>query len=164
MDKKELLKELSLFLVRAKKQGYASGDESKEYRNKDQSKGYFIKEKNWIYHDFYYGGEPFGGQEIVYYKKGSSFTPFFIMLYYGKVLESVKDFKEIYNFLRKALSLVNEKSPYRGPKNFKEGNFEYKNKVRGKVDDFQGEEVILKNGKEVYRTKYIGGLVNIRKE
>lgn len=135
----KLLKELSQFLVRAKKYGYASGDESKEYRNKDQSKGYFLKEKKFAYHDFYYGGEPFGGQEIVYYKG----NPFFIMLYYGK---------------------VDEKSPYRGPENFKQGSFEYKNKVKGKIDDFQGEEIILKNNKEVFRTKYIGGLINIRKE
>jgi len=163
MDQK-LLKELSQFLVRAKKYGYASGDESKEYRNKDQSKGYFLKEKNWAYHDFYYGGEPFGGQEIVYYKKGHSFTPFFIMLYYGKVYESVKDFKEIYKFLKRALSLVSEKEPYRGPKNFKEGNFEYRNEFKGKVDDFQGEEVILRDKKEVYKANYLGGLINIRKE
>ncbi|EKD56245.1 MAG: hypothetical protein ACD_58C00248G0001 [uncultured bacterium] len=66
--------------------------------------------------------------------------------------------------LQKTLSLIPEDKPYRGPKEYTEGDYVYRNNFIGEVDNFSGEESISCNGKEVYKAKYIGGLVNQRKE
>lgn len=46
---------------------------------------------------------------------------------------------------------------------FKDGDLIYKNDYTGEVDDFFGEETISQAGKEIYRAKYIGGFVDVRK-
>lgn len=62
-------------------------------------------------------------------------------------------------FLKKVLSRVTEDMPFRGPKNFKEGDYEYVNKVEGDISNFKGHEVIFFKGKEVFSQDYIGGLI-----
>jgi len=83
-----------------------------------------------------------------------------MMVYYGWVSEKVSNPKEIYAFLQKALSLIPKDKPYRGPKRLKDGNLKYENNFQGEVDNFSGEEIIYRNGKEVYQAKYVGGLVD----
>ncbi|PJB08627.1 hypothetical protein CO122_01295, partial [bacterium (Candidatus Gribaldobacteria) CG_4_9_14_3_um_filter_33_9] len=60
------------------------------------------------------------------------------------------------------LKKVLENKPFRGPDNFKQGDFEYFNKVEGVVENFQGEEAIFYKKQLVYKLNYHGGLV-IRK-
>ena len=48
------------------------------------------------------------------------------MNYYGSVLSEKVDSDSIYVFLRKSMCRVNEDRPFRGPKEFKEGGFVYK--------------------------------------
>ena len=60
------------------------------------------------------------------------------------------------------MMLVNEKMPLRGPKNFREGDFKYKNKFQGVIKNFQGKETIFYKGKKVYELFYHGGLVKSR--
>ena len=87
-----------------------------------------------------------------------------MMVYYGYVDESFKDFKKVYKFLREALNLIPEDKPFRGPKNYKNGDFVYLNNFKGKVDSFSGEEFIYFKGKKIYKATYAGGLVDQRKE
>jgi hypothetical protein len=49
--------------------------------------------------------------------------------------------------------------PFRGPKNFKEGDFEYSNEFEGDITNFKGHEKILFKGKEVFSQDYVGGLI-----
>ena len=112
------------------------------------------------YHDNYFGGEPFGGREVVFLQN----EPIYIMTYYGLVDESIVDFEPIYKVLQKALSLIPEDYPFRGPKEHVDGNFIYKNDFTGEIDNFFGEETISSaNGKEIYKAKYVGGFVCQRK-
>lgn len=152
IDKKKLCK----FLVKAKKATYAAGATAKKVLENDKSTTLIFDDGNWKYHDNYFGGEPFGGREVVFCKG----KPIYIMTYYGLVKQSISDFEPIYKMLQLALGLVPEAHPFRGPKEYSKGGMTYKNSYSGQIDNFFGEEVIIYKGKEVYKAKYIGGLVN----
>jgi hypothetical protein len=152
IDKQKLCK----FLVMAKKSTYASGEKANKIVENDGSTTLIFEDGNFKYHDNYFGGEPFGGREIVSLNN----EPIYIMTYYGSVDESIADFEAIYNVLQKALSLIPEDHPFRGPKEYLDNNLIYKNSYTGEVDNFFGEETInTVDGKEIYRTRYAGGLI-----
>lgn len=153
-------KQLCGFLVKAKKAGYASGNKAKKIKEKNKSKTITFKAGNWKYYDNYFGGEPYGGEEIVFFKN----QPVYMMVYYGWVDEKVTDFKKVYKFLQEALSLIPKNKPFRGPKFYKNGNFTYRNWFQGGITGFSGKEAIYLRNKKIYEAKYIGGLVDQRKE
>jgi len=152
-------KELCQFLVTAKKQTYAAGDRAKKTIEKDKSTTMVFEQGDWRYHDNYFGGEPFGGREVVFFQG----QPVYIMTYYGWVEESVTDFNQVYAVLQKALSQIPEDRPFRGPEQIIDGDFSYCNTFTGEVDNFSGQEVITRDGRIIYTTKYIGGLVDQRR-
>ena len=142
------------FLIRANRNGY--GNEAiKPTNESDASHTIGYSEPDWQFHDNYFGGEPFGGRELIFYKN----KPIWMMVYYGFVSDMTLQ-NEVYSFLKKALLEFPEDAPYRGPKNLEEGDWQYTNKIIGDFDNFSGEEVITLQGKEVYRAMYQGGLVD----
>jgi hypothetical protein len=151
-------KELCRFLVRAKRSTYASGDAAGKIVNGDASTTLIFEDGDWRYHDNYFGGEPYGGREVVFFKE----EPVYIMTYYGRVDDSVSDRDRVYGVLMDALRLIPEDKPYRGPETYNSGSLSYKNSFRGEVDNFFGEETIAEHGKEIYKARYIGGFVDIR--
>lgn len=154
------LENLKEFLAKAKKATYASGNKNIENKELDGSTSLMFERGDFKYHDNYFGGEPYGGREVVFYKG----RPLYIMVYYGFVNQEIDNIKDIYSILRKALSLIPEDCPYRGPREFIDGNYRYFNKYSGEVDRFSGEEIIEYAGKKVYEAKYIGGLIDQRKD
>ncbi len=154
------LKNLKEFLVKAKKFTYASGDTSKKIVEIDRSTTLTFEDSDFKYHDNYFGGEPYGGREVVFLKG----EPVYMMVYYGLVNGEIADFRGVYGILQKALSLIPEDKPYRGPKEYLEDDYQYLNNFIGELDNFSGEESISYKRKEVYRAKYIGGLVDQRKQ
>lgn len=52
---------------------------------------------------------------------------------------------------------VGAERPFRGPDDFKEGDFEYIDKSYGDINMFHGTETILFKGQEVYKLYYHGG-------
>lgn len=151
--------ELCKFLVKAKKSTYAAGDLASKIINDDKSTTLIFKYGDWKYHDNYFGGEPYGGREVVFFKS----NPVYIMTYYGHVYDSVYDINKVYGVLMDALKLIPEDKPYRGPKKYDSGDLLYRNSFVGEIDNFFGEEIIIQNGKEVYKAKYTGGFVDKRK-
>ena len=156
IDKKRLCK----FLATAKRSTYAAGETAKKIVEDDKSTTLIFEDGDLKYHDNYFGGEPFGGREVVFLQN----EPIYIMTYYGLVDESVSDFEAVYKILQKALSLIPEDHPYRGPKEYIEDGLIYKNSYTGEIDNFFGEETISSaGGNEIYKAKYNGGFVNQRK-
>lgn len=153
------IKNLKEFLVEAKKSTYASGDEFIKKAEEDNSTTITFEDGDFNYHDNYFGGEPYGGREVVFYKN----EPVFMMVYYGSVDKDVSDLSEVYGALRKALLLIPADYPYRGPNEVIEGDYKYKNNYLGEVDNFSGEESIEYHGKIIYKAKYLGGFVDQRK-
>ncbi len=152
--------QLSKFLVEAKKSTYAAGETAKKIVEDDKSTTLIFENGDLKYHDNYFGGEPFGGREVVFLQN----EPIYIMTYYGLVDASVSDFEAVYGILRKALSLIPEDYPFRGPKEYIDGDLTYQNTHTGEIDNFFGEETISRARKEIYKAKYIGGFVDMRKE
>jgi hypothetical protein len=153
-------KQLCEFLVKAKMAGYASGNKAEKTREKNKSKTIVFQDGNWKYYDNYFGGEPYGGEEIMFFKN----KPIYIMVYYGSVDKSISDFKKIYKFLQEALALIPKNKPFRGPKFYKNGNYAYRNWFHGEITNFFGVEKIYFGKKKIYEAKYVGGLVDQRKE
>jgi len=143
MNKKVLID----FLIKAKKRGYAAGNETKE---PDGSYSARLEEEDFKYHDNWFGAETFGGREAVFYKN----KPCWMMVFFG----SGKEFA--IPTLKKALLSAPNDFPARGPRELEDGSFKYKNVWQGDIEKFSGEEEIIKNGKIVYNAKYIGGLIN----
>jgi hypothetical protein len=150
-----LMKSLKQFLIDANKAGYASGENKNWKKEEDKSTTIIFESGDWKMHDNYFGGEPYGGREVIFYKN----EPYMIMVYYGFVKKGVNA-GEIYPFLQKALSLMPEDNPYRGPSLFEENELIYKNEWVGELERFSGEEIIYRKDEEVYRAKYIGGVVD----
>lgn len=154
------LQELCRFLVKAKKATYAAGDDAKNIAEADKSKTLIFEDGDWKYHDNYFGGEPYGGREVVFFQG----LPVYMMVYYGRVAEDVSDVQAVYKILQGALRLIPEERPYRGPKEFSQDDLKYTNVFEGEVDNFSGEEMItFEDGREIYKAKYIGGSVDVRK-
>ena len=154
------INELKKFLIETKKAGYGAGESRNWIKEKDRSTTIPFQFGDFRMHDNFFGGEPWGGREAVFYKG----KPVWIMVMYGAIDSSFNDFRSVYKFLQKSLLNQPEDLPLRGPKLFKENNFTYKNETDGALEKFSGEEIIFKQNKEIYSMKYAGGLVDIRKE
>ncbi|MEI7451694.1 MAG: DUF5680 domain-containing protein [Candidatus Falkowbacteria bacterium] len=152
------IKNLREFLIEAKKSTYASGDAAHKVKEYDKSTTLVFESGDFKYHDNYFGGEPFGGREVVFFKG----APIYIMTYYGLVNKAIADCNGVYRVLQHALSLIPENKPYRGPNEYVDGAYIYLNKSIGEIDDFSGEEIIKLDGREIYRARYVGGLVDQR--
>ena len=147
--------ELVEFIVKAKIHTYASG--KKATKLKEGFEEFVFKEGDFEYRDRYHARDPkpFGGQEVVW-QNGKAI---WIMNYYGYMSSDKINSETLYEFLRKAIGLVDKNKPFRGPSNFKDNKFEYRNQSEGDFNCFKGVEIILLKGKEVYRLEYHGGMI-----
>lgn len=148
--------ELKSFLIYCGREGYAVLQEEDMVKEADHSTSIVLIKDSWKFHDNYFGGEPYGGREVVFYKD----QPVWLMAYYGRVEASVNDIQPVYQFLRNALKNIPEEAPFRGPKEYRQDEWLYQNSWSGEVKNFSGEEVITLDGKQIYFARYIGGLVN----
>lgn len=150
------MKELGEFLIEANKNGYASGNMG--VKNEDGSRTIVYPPKGdvdgWRFVDHFYGGEPYGGHEVVF-KDGK---PHWTAVYYGSVIPG-EELTVVYPFLQKAL-IQDSDLPVRGPIEYSEENLIYLNAWSGDLNRFNGAERILKEGTEIYKAMYAGGLVD----
>ena len=65
------------------------------------------------------------------------------MNYFGEIVSKKVSSEKLYNFLKEALKMVTEDLPFRGPKEFKKGDFLYQNEVEGEISNFSGKEIIF---------------------
>ncbi len=144
--------ELNEFLVKAKISTYSSSKAKKNIL-RDGAKELTFKEGEFKYRDRYYGFNPFVGEEIVRRKNKLVWT----MNYFGRIFFDVVSEKQVYKFLQSAMKQVKEDRPFRGPHNFKKGDFEYLDESTGDINNFSGIERILFQGQEIYKLNYHGG-------
>lgn len=154
MNKEDLRK----FLIESNAAGYAEGDSKKWVKEDDKSTTIPFKSGDWKSHDNFFGGEPYGGRTVVFYKE----NPAWIMVYYGWVEEGV-EVDTVYKVLRGSLMQMPEEAPFRGPKEYKEEEFTYTNTWNGDVERFDGEEKITQGEELIYKADYRGGLVDQRR-
>lgn len=162
-DLDRLLKEQELidlhnFLIEAKKETYANENVEKVKSTRRGSHDYEYTKDNWTYHDTYFGGTDFQGQEVVYQQED---TPIWGMIYYGRTLDESLSEEAMDKALRPALMQVGQDDiiPVRGPKEFENQGYKYTFKVTRDLTNFEGEEMIEKDGKKIYTLKCRGGMI-----
>jgi len=146
------------FLIEAKKQTYANENAPKIDSSRLNSKDYEYKKGNMIYHDTYFGGTNFIGEEVVYIDNQT----YWAMNYYGITLDETLGEEAIDKALRPALMKVGEDVnviPVRGPKEFINGEYKYTFEIRGDINCFNGIESIYKNDVKIYELRCTGGLI-----
>ena len=152
MDQTALLR----FLMDASRRGYAAGRSAVKTREADHSTTIVLEHGEWRFHDNYFGGEPYGGREVVFLGG----QPLWMAIYYGQVNDANVD--SVYSFLQRALREAPAAFPVRGPEALTEGRFSYRNTHEGGVASFWGHETIHEDGRLVYTARYGGGLVDRR--
>jgi len=150
------LNKLADFLKEANKQTYANKEAPKSGSLRPSSEDYHFEQGDLVYHDTYFGGKDFLGEEVVYQNE----KPLWGMNYYGFMLTDEVTPKEINPLLRAALGAkYDDYIPVRGPALFENEIGVYKSSVDGKLDQFIGTEEIEVNGEVVYRCWYHGGII-----
>lgn len=151
------------FLIDAKKETYANSNAEKINSSRLGSNDYHyedeIEGEKMIYHDTYFGGTKFMGEEVVY--RGSD-IPKWGMNYYGLTLDDNLSEEAMDKALRPALMKVGEDDsvlPLRGPSLFENDGYIYTFKTTGTMDDFEGIEEIYKDKKLIYRLRCHGGII-----
>lgn len=145
------------FLIESKKQTYANENIEKVNSSRYKSKDYEYKKGNMIYHDTFFGGTKFIGEEVVYLDNNI----YWGMNYYGVTIDESLGEEAMDKALRPALMHVGEDDiiPVRGPKEFINGEYKYIFKVEGNLEYFSGVEIVYKNDKKIYELKCNGGLI-----
>jgi hypothetical protein len=149
-------KKLRQFIIKAHQNGFTSQDENQFIKEKNGSTTILFEEGDYKMEDNFFGGEPYGGREVVYFKGKAVW----MMLYYGKVEEGTSQ-EKVYKFLKEALSRQTENKPYRGPDVYEQGGYCYETHVFGKLESFSGDEQIFLNDEQIYSADYMGGLVDM---
>jgi len=149
-------KELADFLNETNKSNYANKDAPKVAPSRLKSEDYHFEKGDLMYHDTYFGGRDFIGEEIVYKNQ----KPVWGANYFGFVLVDEVSEKDVYDFLRQALMQdYDDIIPVRGPSNFSADDKEYRFTVNGDLANFSGTEEILFGGKVAYRCFVHGGFI-----
>ena len=158
------LKELAKFLVKAKQNTYASGAEAD---GDGKLRIWKYSEGDYSYEDIFSSeteeDKEFAGQELVEYKGNLAWA----MGYNGGMIEHFfsEDFvKDTYIFLKAALKLLKEETPFRGPPRLKIGDFEYLCCIDGDLANFTGREQIFYLGEKVYEVEFNGGVTGKKNE
>ncbi|MBO5095429.1 MAG: hypothetical protein J6B98_00940 [Bacilli bacterium] len=154
---------LTGFLVYAKQNTYANSNAKKIESSRKGSNDYHFEEiiegEKMTYHDTYFGGTRFMGEEVVY---RSTNSPKWGMNYYGITLDESLSEEAMDKALRPALMKVGEDNsvlPLRGPKYFENEGYIYTFKSEGTIENFIGIEEIHKDGKLIYQLKCHGGVI-----
>ena len=112
------------FLIEAKKQTYANSSAERILNTRLNSKDYEYQKDNMIYHDTYFGGTRFIGEEVVYVDNQT----YWAMNYYGVTLDESLGEEAMDNALRPALMSVGKDEaviPVRGPREFINDEYKY---------------------------------------
>lgn len=111
----------------------------------------------WRYHNSYIGEQNAPGREIIYFNG----QPVWTMSYQSQLFtEDAGVIFETYNFLKQALMNAKPEEPFRGPKEYDNGEFTYSFiMINGDMHGFIGKEEIYHDGQLVYVNHTIGTVI-----
>lgn len=153
------MEDIKDFLIEAKKNTYANAAVEKKASSRVGSNDYEYSNGKMVYHDTYFGGTQFIGEEVVYLE--GSEKPVWGMNYYGVTLDHELSEEAMDKALRPALMMVGQDDviPVRGPKSFEDGEYKYTFEVDGDLMNFNGLEQIYKGDKKIYELRCSGGKI-----
>ncbi len=151
------------FLIKAKKSTYANSTIEKVKPSRIGSSDYqyeeIVNNKKYTYHDTYFGGIKFMGEEVVYC---DSNKPVWGMNYYGVTIDDTLGEEAMDMALRPAIMKVGENKdviPVRGSSKFINNGYTYTFKVTGTIENFDGIEQIYKEDNLIYELHCSGGII-----
>lgn len=147
------LEALARYLVKARLQGYASGDESRIQRLADGGSEVRSEEDGYVYRDRWYGEDRFTGEEVVWHKGRALWS----MNFYGATTPGRVVPAEFPKFHKSALRRATVDSPFRGPAMYREGEFVYVDTHTGSIAEFNGVERVFFRDQEIFHLTYHGG-------
>jgi hypothetical protein len=143
------------FIIAAKAATYV-GDGAITTPLRTGSHDLIYEEGSFQYHDSYFGGSDFIGEEVVHYDG----DPVWAMNYYGCILipEAITA-AEAGAMIKASLSRMYAEGRFLGGWDHTAGDLEYHDRSEGDLTHFTGREWIEKNGVTVYELVYHGGLI-----
>lgn len=146
---------LNAFIVRAKANTYV-GSEQKSLSYRPSAHDLQFHADDFSYLDSYFGGTDFIGQEVVYYQQ----QPVWAMNYYGRILlPQLIDGAQAGQIIKASLSELYKQGRFLGGFEYSVGDSIYTDTNEGTVASFIGKEWIIRQGQQVYKLVYHGGLI-----
>ena len=147
--------ELNTFIVRAKAETYVGGGEHSA-ASRMGSHDIRFSDGEWAYHDSYFGGSDFLGEEVVYFAS----RPVWAMNYYGRILRiDLLTAAQAGEIIKASLSRMYKEGRFLGGFRFSENNFTYVDASEGIVNCFHGRESIIRGKETAYELLCHGGLI-----
>jgi len=146
---------LNAFIVRAKAATYV-GDGEHVAPCRSGSHDLRFSEGEWAYHDSYFGGTDFIGEEVVYLAE----KPAWAMNYYGRILrDDLLTAAQAGQMIKASLSRMYRQGRFLGGFEHTENDLTYIDHSEGSVDCFHGREIIRRGQEVAYELLYHGGLI-----
>ena len=141
------------FLMKAKRKTFASNF-SFPKKIEGNKMEYQFSDGSYLYLDQYSGSIVDEGEEKVFLDDELVWS----MQYQGGMTQGNEGHaRRCFNFLKQSLRNMPEDFPVRGPMEFRNGLFLYKNSWRGNLEEFNGNEHIFLDNKGIYSRSYSGG-------
>jgi Domain of unknown function (DUF5680) len=149
------LHELNAFIVRAKAATYV-GDGEHVTPCRTGSHDLRFLDGEWAYHDSYFGGSDFIGEEVVYFAE----KPVWAMNYYGRILrDNLLTGAEAGQMIKTSLSHMYSEGRFLGGFEYTENDLTYVDTSEGNTGSFHGRELIRRAQEIAYELRYHGGLI-----
>ena len=149
------ISELTAFIVRAKGHTYVGGGEHTA-SSRSGSHDLRFTEGDWSYHDSYFGGSDFIGEEVVYFDD----QPVWSMNYYGRILQpDLLSAARAGQMIKASLSRLYKEGRFLGGFKYAEDNLIYEDASEGTTICFRGRESINSGRDTAYELLYHGGLI-----
>jgi len=149
------IEELTAFIVRAKAATYVGNGQHIE-PCRTGSHDLRFRDQGWSYHDSYFGGTDFIGEEVVYLGN----RPIWAMNYYGRILrDDLLTGAQAGQMIKTSLSRMYKEDRFLGGFEYTENDLTYVDTSEGNVKFFRGREFIRRGSEIVYELDYHGGLI-----
>ena len=146
---------LDAFIVRAKAATYVGGGEHTA-PCRTGSHDLRFTDGEWSYHDSYFGGADFIGEEVVYFGE----KPVWAMNYYGRILrDDLLTAAQAGQMIKTSLSRMYKEGRFLGGFAHTENELTYIDSSEGSAEHFHGREIIRRGQEVAYELLYHGGLV-----
>lgn len=146
---------LNAFIVRAKAATYVGSGEHVSPCRLGSHDLRFIDDQ-WAYHDSYFGGSDFIGEEVVYFAD----QPIWAMNYYGRILrDDLINAEQAGHMIKASLSRMYKEGRFLDGFEYSEDDFTYVDSSEGDAKNFHGREFIRRGDEVAYELVYHGGLI-----
>ena len=146
---------LHAFIVRAKAATYV-GDGEHTAPCRTGSHDLRFTEGEWSYHDSYFGGADFIGEEVVYLAE----KPVWAMNYYGRIWrDDLLTGAQAGQMIKASLSRMYEEGRFLGGFEYSENDLTYIDASEGSPEHFHGREIIRRAENVAYELLYHGGMI-----